>query len=304
MKKLCLLGGTGIVGTELRNRLSLESTVSSLGRSSLNDIIYDSSQSAGAAVKELISEADILVDASGVTNEEVNKSSVNAFERLCNVIALIETEANQLSHIVYISTSHVYGRFEGELDELKPVNPIGHYSLIHYFAEQEYRRIAEKKKAKLTIVRPNAVYGLPSDLSRFDRWSLIPFSFPKEAVKNSSITIMSSGLQKRNFVSSVFIAELVAEALQSQNESVWFINPVGKKTLTVGGFSKLVAQLCEDVLEKRVEVSIKGTEPKICDFSFKSNRTFSVQESDNSLEKFLISLITKIKEEVKDGANY
>jgi UDP-glucose 4-epimerase len=105
-----------------------------------------------------------------------------------------------IKKFIYISTSHVYGKLEGLINERSGMNPLNDYALAHFSAEQMIRRHAGQRFEGV-VFRPNAVYGIPLFEQFFDRWSLIPFSFPIEAVEKQRITLKTPGEQYRNFIS-------------------------------------------------------------------------------------------------------
>ena len=94
-----------------------------------------------------------------------------------------------IEKIIYFSTAHVYGSFENRISEITPPNPLSSYSITHYFTEQLIRSITNDESTKCLIIRPNAVFGIPPNLNSFNRWGLIPYSFPLEGVTKNKITL-------------------------------------------------------------------------------------------------------------------
>ena len=126
---------------------------------------------------------------------------------------------------------------------------MSHYALAHYCTEQLFRRAAEKCQGAVVILRPNAVYGLPAHPESFQRWSLIPFSFTQEAKEKGSITLKSSGMQRRNFVSSTAIADVITRCIEGDlAEESGIINVIGEEAESVYEF----AQRCQRVSEKQL----------------------------------------------------
>lgn len=80
--------------------------------------------------------------------------------------ALLRTldRAPQLRHVVYVSSSMVYGDFEREpMPEEGPCRPREPYGRFKHAAERLVRRHAAVAGHAVTVVRPSAVYG-PGDL--------------------------------------------------------------------------------------------------------------------------------------------
>lgn len=192
---------------------------------------------------------DAVVHAGGVTDEEVAADRGEALLRAGIAAGRLfdRCVVAGVRRFVYISSSHVYGPFEGVKTEHSPPNPLSDYALCHFATEQVLRRSLRRGGASALIVRPNAVFGMPPDPSRFNRWSLIPFEFPRDLAQRGVITIRSTGEQARNFISTEDIADGAAAWLASDSASdasIW--NPVGPLTCSVYEFGLL----CKDVFER------------------------------------------------------
>ena len=167
-----------------------------------------------------------------------------------------------IQRVVYVSSAHVYGPLEGELTEATPANPLGLYGMLHYTAEQMIRRYVHLGKIQALILRPCAVYGPLKVMERFNRWSLIPFAFPKEAIEQGTITLQSDGSQRRNFVSSQAIAELVLTCLRNASAEAWTVwNAVGPEEETVYDFAKRCAGLAERLTSQPCRVMVPAGVP-------------------------------------------
>jgi len=231
-----LLGQSGLIGGAIAETIACESPPRT--GMDLND--------PASFRPELFAGKAALIHAAGITDEELAHDPVQAWRRgTQHTAALVEAALRGgIRRFVYISTAHVYGPLEGDITEARPVNPLGDYALLHYDAEQIFRRAMLKSGADLLILRPCAVYGLPPDIGRFKRWSLIPFSFPRELLDTGAITLKSSGEQKRNFVSARGIAAeaagFLAEPFQAGRCRVQ--NPLGPDDLSVYDFAQLCVQ--------------------------------------------------------------
>ena len=70
---------------------------------------------------------------------------------------------------------------------------------------------------KTLVIRPSAVFGNVTE--NFNRWGLIPFSFPMELAKKKKIIIRSHGKQYRNFISAKKIANILIHDLAPTYEN-------------------------------------------------------------------------------------
>ncbi|MCW8986513.1 MAG: SDR family oxidoreductase [Gammaproteobacteria bacterium] len=79
--------------------------------------------------------------------------------RMANFLASMEKETFP-AHLVYISTSGVYGDQGGELiNEDSPVNPTADRAKRRYNAEQQLRTWSKQTSVPITILRVGGIYG-------------------------------------------------------------------------------------------------------------------------------------------------
>ena len=249
--RILLTGSTGLIGASIADRLRANHTLHTLGRQAkLVDAAVDLSDSAQIDRLKL-PESDCLVHCAGVIDEDFKADPMAAYRRATlGTEALLNAAAKSGSRrFIYISSTHVYGAQVGVKHEDSPVDPQSHYALAHFCTEQLFRRHAAIFQGSFAVLRPNAVYGLPAHPETFQRWSLIPFSFPREAMGEGRIILKSSGLQKRNFVSTAAIADIVARCVDGDLAGASrAINVLGTETESVYEF----AQRCGNIVEERL----------------------------------------------------
>jgi UDP-glucose 4-epimerase len=170
---------------------------------------------------------------------------------------------------VYISSAHVYGPFTGIIDENARPNPLHDYAIAHFASEQILRRATTADFAGAAI-RPCAVFGVPADIARFRRWALIPFGFPRAAVREGVIALASRGLQRRNFVGTDDIAQAISIWLaQEQVNSFTGMNAVGQTSMTVLDFAEMCATSAERVTGRPCRVTRpEGVDPARDNFEY------------------------------------
>ena len=137
----------------------------------------------------------------------------------------------------------MYGSLEGRIDESSPPNPLSDYAIAHFASEQILRRVGAG--AAGLVLRPCAVFGMPPDLGRFNRWSLIPFGFPRDAVAGR-IVLKTPGLQHRNFVAADSLGSLVSRWLAEGATSVDVANAPGGESMTVYDFARLCPRVAQE----------------------------------------------------------
>lgn len=189
---------------------------------------------------------DALVHAAGVTDEDFTDAARALAKAEQGAQALIEAAlAAGVRRMIYFSTAHVYGPLVGAIDERRAEDPRSDYARAHFASEKRFR--AASSTASVLLVRPCAVFGMPSFLERFARWSLIPFDFPRQAL-GGRIVLKSSGEQRRNFVSSDGLGTLAGGWLLQEAPGVTVANAPGPDEMTVYNFALMCARLAEEEL--------------------------------------------------------
>lgn len=114
---------------------------------------------------------------------------------------------NGIPRLLFFSTLQVYGtELEGRIDESTPVRPETPYALNHWLGEEVCRMYARNNKIDIALLRPSNVYGIP-DVSTVERDTLVPMCFVRDAITAGRLSLRSSGLQRRNFVSTDEVAD-------------------------------------------------------------------------------------------------
>lgn len=251
--RVAVSGSTGLIGGHVAHRLAQHHEVVCLGRHNSADQSVDFNQLEMIKALDLTNVA-AFVHCAGVVDEDVADNVRQSYWRSSVALeALIERALYfGVKHFVYFSTAHVYGPLVGSINERTVVNPLSDYALAHYVAEQTLKRCVAKQM-QCIILRPNAVFGLPVDMTYFDRWWLIPYAFPLAALKLGAITLKSTGEQRRNFVSAQDLAQYVEQCLQQKITDVGtvIINPLGAQHYTVYEFARLC---CETLANMKQQV--------------------------------------------------
>ena len=243
--RILLTGASGLIGSAVYAGLT-EHDVIRLGRVGSNcDIFFDLTDLSNCPA---FPSCDALVHCAGVVDEDFATGSVGNITKILRGAEELAIRAREAGakYVFYVSSSHVYGKQEGVVDENSPPNPLSYYAIAHFCTEQIFRKIFSTDDCRVIVLRPNAVFGRLPSLRRFRRWNLIPFSFPLEAYAYGRITLRSSGEQMRNFVSSSAIAETICRELSLPLQAPPLINVIGVTTESVYSY----AQRCADRFSK------------------------------------------------------
>lgn len=297
--RIALTGGTGLIGSALARRLRERNEIVQLGRGAQADIRVDL-----GSVEQVrgigLSGIDVMIHAAGVVDEDFATQPVDAFVRSTVALDLLANRAADAGAkvMVYISTSHVYGPFEGEIDEDTCPNPLSDYAIAHYAAEQTLRRMSGRRGTSVCVLRPNAVFGTPLGWEQFRRWALVPFSFPRQAVTHGSIALRTTGRQQRNFISTDDLAGYVEAVVGHATPGFQVMNAVGARTMSVLDFAHACASTYQSLTGRDCKVSAsERNETSGPEFVFRTRH--HVYQARDPIEPFLRSttafLLSKAK---------
>lgn len=168
---------------------------------------------------------------------------------------------NKIPRCIVFSTLQVYGtELTGTVDENSPLHYLNDYGLNHLYAEMMAELYSRQQKVQCVSVRPSNVYGRLLTGS-FNRWSLVPGCFCKEAMDSGTITIRSSGKQMRNFVNLENLCRAVECILLHFPERYECYNLASSRGLTMKEMAEKVKAVYEEQYHKPVQINITGTTP-------------------------------------------
>lgn len=202
-----------------------------------------------------------------------------------------------LKNFIYFSTVHVYGLFEGNIDESTSLNPKNDYASTHLFAEYWVKQYKYTHEIPYTILRLTNGYGAPKNKSPA-KWHLILNNLIKGAFDNKVISLSSNGDVCKDLISLNNIGYVVEKLIKKNAANDTF-------NLASGYIYKLneLAVLVQEEYKKRYkeEVIIKlNTEDKynyqtlridnsklldFIDFSFEDDITNQINNIFELLDK-------------------
>ena len=206
--------------------------------------------------------ADAIVH-TATANDIISKNALKGIELsgigTKNILDL--AVRNKIPKCIVFSTLQVYGtELLGKIDENSPLQFQNDYGLNHLVAEMYAEQYARQGKVKTVTVRPSNVYGRILTNS-FDRWSLVPGCFCKEALESGTITIKSSGKQMRNFVNLENLSRGVEAILNHFPDQYECYNLASSKMYTMVDVAEKVKEVYKEKYQKDVQVNVTGTEP-------------------------------------------
>ena len=185
---------------------------------------------------------DVIIQLAAVSHaDKSNKDPHTTFDHTLRTLEnTLDIAKNLNCHVVYFSSSMVYGHFDGQsVNEETACNPLGIYGTLKYSGEMIVKAYHRVFDIPYTIVRPSALYG-ERCVSR--RVSQI---FIENAVQGMDITIKGDGSDQLDFT---YIDDLIhGTTLIVENEKA--LN--GTFNITYGEARKIgeMAEILKDHFE-------------------------------------------------------
>jgi|TARA_B110000037_G_scaffold214511_1_gene270514 nucleoside-diphosphate-sugar epimerase len=237
-KKICLVGGCGFIGHNLALELKsaghsvtvidslainniltftgndiknknlynsiLNNRIDLLKKSSVDLLIQDAREY--HAMSRLIEKVqpDIIVHLAAVSHaNKSNKDPHTTFDHSLRTLEnTLDLARNNKAHVIYISSSMVYGNFEKqEVDENDKCDPIGIYGSLKFSGELIVKAYNQVFDLPYTIIRPSALYGERCVSRRVGQ------IFIENSLQDLEININGDGEDKLDFT---YIEDLVS----------------------------------------------------------------------------------------------
>jgi nucleoside-diphosphate-sugar epimerase len=180
---------------------------------------------------------DVIIQLAAVSHaNKSNKDPHTTFDHTLRTLENTLDIARTLgSHVIYLSSSMVYGHFHGKtVTEDSQCNPLGIYDTLKYSGEQIVKAYHRVFETPYTIIRPSALYG-ERCVSR--RVSQI---FIENAVQGLDISINGDGSDKLDFTYIEDFVHGVTLAVENENSINETFNMTYGEARTIGEMAKIL----------------------------------------------------------------
>lgn len=317
MRKILITGGMGYVGGRLAQHLEKdeanEVVIATrkfaekpewLLRGSVTQLRDWQSEDALRAACE---GTDIVIHLAGVNAHASAADPVAAldFNGVATARLLMAAIAEKVKRFIYFSTAHVYmSPLQGSISENTCPVSKHPYATSHRAAEDTVLFAHQQKQVDGIVVRLSNAFGAPAHLNA-DCWSLFVNDLCRQAVIQHKMTLLSSGIQRRDFVTMEDVCAATAHLLEVDivGHSTPVFNVGGNWAPTLWEMAQQIQQRCTEVLGFTPELfrnsGKKDEEPVYLDYFMNALQEtgFSpAQRTNNELDELLMYCKTAFQE--------
>ena len=164
---------------------------------------------------------DTIIQLAAVSHaNKSNKDPHTTFDHTLRTLEnTLDIAKNYNAHVIYFSSSMVYGNFEKDtVDEESQCNPIGIYGTLKYSGELIVKAYHNVFGIPYTIVRPSALYGERCVSRRVGQ------VFIESAVQGNKINVNGDGSEYLDFTYINDLVEGVVLILENENSKLETFN--------------------------------------------------------------------------------
>jgi nucleoside-diphosphate-sugar epimerase len=162
--KICIIGGSGFIGTHLINKLNESSNNTivfdkNICASTKNSIIGDIRDK--SALVKALSGVKVIYNLAAEHRDDVTPTSLYYDVNVQGARNIVEAaELNNINKIIFTSTVAVYGLNKKIPDESSPTEPFNHYGQSKLQAEAVFNEwVTKSSDHTLVTVRPVVIFG-------------------------------------------------------------------------------------------------------------------------------------------------
>ncbi len=166
-----------------------------------------------------------------------------------SVLILQKAIRSNTPQFIYFSTAHIYGPLAGHIDELHFPRPVHPYAITHRAMEDFVYAAHRSKKIKGISLRLSNSLGAPV-IPDVDRWTLLVNDLCRQVAETGRLTLLSSGVQQRDFIALEDVARCVGFFLDEEPADLQdgIFNLGGNCTMSVLEMTKLIQERASVVL--------------------------------------------------------
>lgn len=201
---------------------------------------------------------DVIIHASGMNAQDsvTSPSEALAFNGLATAHLLDAGCKTRVKRFIYLSTAHVYGSpLEGTITEETCASNLHPYATSHLAGESVVLYATQRAQIEGIVLRLSNAFGAPAH-TEANCWMLLVNDLCRQAVNLRSMTLRSTGLQFRDFITLQDLSRVVAHMIDLSNKRIGngLFNVGSGKSLRVIDMVELIQTRCTEVLGYTPEI--------------------------------------------------
>ena len=201
---------------------------------------------------------DVIIHAAGMNAQDsvANPAEALAFNGLATAHLLDAGCKNGVKRFLYLSTAHVYGSpLEGTITEETCARNLNPYATSHLAGESAVLHATQRKQIEGIVLRLSNAFGAPAH-AEANCWMLLVNDLCRQAVNLRSMTLRSTGLQRRDFITLQDLSRVVAHMIYLPKNQIGdgLFNVGSGKSSRIIDKVELIQARCKEVLGYTPEI--------------------------------------------------
>ena len=210
------------------------------------------------ALAAVCASVDVIIHASGMNAQDsvANPAEALAFNGVATAHLLDAGCKNGVKRFLYLSTAHVYGSpLEGTITEETCARNLHPYATSHLAGESAVLYATQRKQIEGIVLRLSNAFGAPAH-AEANCWMLLVNDLCRQAVNLRSMTLRSTGLQHRDFITLQDLSRVVAHMIDLPNNQIGdgLFNVGSGKSSRIIDKVELIQARCTEVLGYTPEI--------------------------------------------------
>lgn len=261
-RRVLVTGGLGYLGGRISQQLAKTKQYSVIIGTQRKDLRLPDSLDGCSLVTVDLNDSTSLAEVCKDVDAVVHLAALNEIDCAADPIRSVEVngigtlrllraaEVAAVKRFVYFSTAHVYGApLRGTINERTLPRPTHPYAISHRTAEDFVIAAHDRKSITGIVIRLSNGFGAPL-VADVNRWTLVVNDLCRQAVETGQLKLLSSGLQRRDFITLEDVGRGVAHILGLTELECGdgVFNLGGEHVVSIIEMTELIASRCSVVL--------------------------------------------------------
>jgi len=264
--RILITGGFGFLGGRLADYLAKTGNKIILGTRHSNSapdwlpqadivkIVWDDE----FKLEEICNNVDLVIHAAGMNSQDCanNPEKAFAFNGMATERLVFAASRAGVNKFIYISTAHVYANpLIGNISEDTLAQNPHPYASSHLSGEYAVTNKSHLDHIQGIVLRLSNVFGFPMD-KNVNCWMLLINDLCRQAVQTRKLTLLTDGLQQRNFICLTDVCKIIERVVINDVEFTQanIFNIGGALSQSVLQIAQLIQQRCNQILGFQPEI--------------------------------------------------